>query len=191
VDQENIETIRVWSTPRNVLEFIYFMGLVGYYIIFIVGFSKISHPITSLKNKGIKFEWTTKCEENFNSLKELLTSAPILKIVDPNENFVVSTDACKEGLGRLLTQNRYVVSYESRNIKEHERNYDTHDLELASTIHALNIWRHYLMGKRFELRTYHNGLKCLFEQPTLNARKTRWLDFLSEYDFNIKHIKGK
>jgi hypothetical protein len=104
-------------------------------------------------------------------LKELLTSAPILKIVDPNENFVVCTDACKEGLGGVLTQNGHVISYESRNIKEHERNYATHDLELVAIVHALNMWRHYLMGKKFELRTDHSGLKYLFEQPTLNARK--------------------
>jgi hypothetical protein len=75
------------------------MGLVGYYKRFIVGFSKISHPITCLQNKGTKFEWTLKCENNFNLLKELITSAPVLKIADPNECFVVCTDTCKEGLG--------------------------------------------------------------------------------------------
>ena len=101
---ENIEAIRGWPTPRNVSEVRNFMGLAGYYRRFIVGFFKIIHPITSLQKNGIKFEWTTKCEEKFNSFKELLTSAPILKIVDPNENFVVCTDACKEGLGGVLTQ---------------------------------------------------------------------------------------
>jgi hypothetical protein len=85
------------------------MGLFGYYRRFITGFSKISHPITSLQNKGIKFEWTTKCEENFNMLKELLTSAPILNIVDPNGIFGVCTDACKEVLGGILTQNGHVL----------------------------------------------------------------------------------
>jgi hypothetical protein len=93
------------------------MGLVGYYRRFIAGFSKISHPITSLKNKGIIFEWRSECEENFNLLKELLTSAPILKIVDPNESFLVCTEACKEGLGGVLTQNGHVIDYESRNLK--------------------------------------------------------------------------
>jgi hypothetical protein len=114
-----------------------------------------------------------------------------LKIAYPNENFLVCTDACKEGLGEVLTQNGYVFSYESRNLKEHERNYATHDLDLASIVHVLNMWRNYLMGKRFELRTYHSGLKYIFEQPTLNAMQIRWLDFLSEYEFDIKHIKGK
>jgi hypothetical protein len=124
-----------------------FYGITRYYRRFIAGFSKISHPITSLQKKGIKFEWTVECEENFNLLKELLTSAPILNIVDPNENFVVCTDACKEGLGGVLTQNGHVIGYESKKLKEHERNYATHDLELASIVHALKMWRHYLMGK--------------------------------------------
>jgi hypothetical protein len=147
-----------------------FMGLARYYRRFIVGFSIISHPITSLQKKGIKFECKTECEEKFNFLKELLTSAPILKITDPNENFVMCTDACEEGLGGVLTQNGHVIGYESKNIKEHERNYSTHDLELASIVHALKIWSHYRMGKRFEFRTNHNGLKYIFEHPTLNVK---------------------
>jgi hypothetical protein len=117
VDLENIEAIRGWLAPRNVSEIRYFMGLVGYYRIFIVRFSKITHLVTSLQNKVIKFNWTIECEENFNLLKELLTSAPILNIVDPNENFLVCTNACKERNGRFLTQNGHVISYESINIK--------------------------------------------------------------------------
>jgi hypothetical protein len=191
VDPEKIEAIRGWPMPRNVTEVRSFMGLVCYYQRFIKGFSKIASPITSLQKKGVKFEWTSKCEERFQQLKDILTSAPILKIADLDEDFVVCTDACKEGLGGVLTQKDHVVCYESRKLKEHERNYATHDLELATIVHALKMWRHYLMGRKFELRTDHCGLKHLFGQPTLNARQTRWLEFLSEYDFEIKHIKGK
>jgi hypothetical protein len=104
------------------------MGLSGYYMRFIAGFSNIAHPITSLQNNGIKFEGTSKCEDNFNLLKELLTSTPILNIADPKENFLVCTDACKEGLGGVLTQNGHVTVYESKKLKEHERSYATHDL---------------------------------------------------------------
>jgi hypothetical protein len=139
----------------------------------------------------VKFQWTLDREKSFQHLKQLLTSASILRIADPNEDFIVCTDACKEGLGGVLSQNGFVICYESRNLKEHERHYATHDLELAAIVHALRKWRHYLMGKRFELRTNHNGLKYLFDQPTLNARQRRWLEFLTEYDFDINHIKGK
>jgi hypothetical protein len=155
------------------------------------GFSRIAHPITSLQRKEKKFQWTEDCERSFQQLKQLLTSAPIQRIADPNEDFVVCTDACKEGLGGVLGHNGFVICYESRKLKEHEKNYATHDLELEAIVHALKKWRHYLMGRRFELRTDHNGLKYLFDQPTLNARQSRWLEFLCEYDFDIRHIKGK
>ena len=84
-----------------------------------------------------------------------------------------------------------MICYESRKLKGNEKNHATHDLELVAIVHALNMWRHYLMGRRFELRTYHCGMKYLFDQPTLNARQVRWLEFLCEFDFEIKHIKGK
>jgi hypothetical protein len=139
----------------------------------------------------VKFEWTSKCAEIFQQHKDILTCAPILKIVDPDEYFVVCIDACKEDLGGVLTQEDHVVCYESRKLKEHERNYVTHDLELATIVHVLKVWRHYPAERKFELRTDHYGLKHLFGKPTLNVGKTRWLEFLSEYDFEIKYIKGK
>jgi hypothetical protein len=191
VDLEKVQAIREWTAPRNVAEVRSFMGLAGYYRRFIAGFSRIVHAITSLQRKEKKFQWTDECERSFQQLKQLLTSAPILKIADPDKDYVVCTDACKEGLGGVLSQEGFVVCYESWKLKEHEKNYATHDLELASIVHALRKWRHYLMGKKFELRTDHNGLKYLFDQPTLNARQIRWLEFLCEYDFDIKHIKGK
>jgi hypothetical protein len=97
VDPEKIEAIRGWPVPRNVTEVRYFMGLVGYYRRFIKGFSKIASPITSLQKKGVKFEWTPKCEESFQQLKDILTSAPILKIADPNEDFVVCMMHARKG----------------------------------------------------------------------------------------------
>jgi hypothetical protein len=103
-------------------------------------------------------------------LKQLLTSALILRIADPNEYFIVCTYACKEGLGGFLVHNGFVICYESKKLKEHEKNYASHDLQLESIVHTLKKWRHYLMGRRFELRTDHNGLKYLFDQQTLNAR---------------------
>jgi hypothetical protein len=84
-----------------------------------------------------------------------------------------------------------VVCYESKKLKEHERNYATHDLELTSIIHALKMWRHCIMVRKFEKWTDHHGLKHLFGQPTLNARQTKWMELFSEYDLEIKHIKDK
>jgi hypothetical protein len=116
---------------------------------------------------------------------------PVLKIADPNDDFLVCIDACKEGLGGVLMQEGRVIFYTSRKLNEHEINYVTHDLELDAIVHALKMWRHYLLGRRFVLMTDHCGLRHLFDQPKLNARQVRWMDLLSEFDFEIKHIKGK
>jgi hypothetical protein len=190
LDLEKIEAIKGWTTPMNMTEVRSFMGLAGYYKRFIAGFSRIAHPITSLQRKGKKFQWTKECEKSFQQLKQLLTSAPIMKITDPNEYFMVCIDACQKGLDGVLSHNGFVICFKSKKLKEHERLYATHGLELASIVHTLNKWRSYLMGKRFELRTDHNDLKYLFDRPTLNSRKSRWLEFLCEYNFDIKHIKG-
>ena len=100
--------------------------------------------MTALRNKASNFLWTAKCEESFQKLKHILMTAPVLRIADTDGDFVVCMDARKEGLGGVLLQNDHMICYESWNLKEHEKNYPTHDLELSSIIHALRIWRHYL-----------------------------------------------
>jgi hypothetical protein len=84
-----------------------------------------------------------------------------------------------------------VISYESIKLNDNEVNYVTYDMELDSIMHALKMWRHYLLGIKFVLMTYHSGLRYLFDQPKLNLRQDRWMDLLCEFDFEIKHIKGK
>jgi hypothetical protein len=101
----------------------------------------------------VNVHWTLDCEKSSQHLKQLLTSAPILRITDPNEDFIVCIDAYKEGISGVLSQNGLFICYESRKLKEHERHYATHDLELVVIVNALRKWRHYVMGKRFELRT--------------------------------------
>jgi hypothetical protein len=103
----------------------------------------------------------------------------------------VCTNACKEGLGGVLMQEGSVICYESQKLNEHEVNYVTHDLELTAIVHALKMWRHYLLGRKFVLMTDHCGLRYFFDQPKLNARQARWMALLSKFDFEIKNIKGK
>lgn len=134
------------------------------------GFSRITHPITSLQRKGKKFVWSEQCEIAFQTLKVRLTSAPILVVHDPSRDFVVCTDASLEGIGVVLIQEGHVIAYESRKLKDHELNYPTHDLELAIVVHALTRWRHFLLGHRFELHMDHRSLQYIFTQPNLNAR---------------------
>jgi hypothetical protein len=167
------------------------MGITRYYHRFIEGFYKIAYPITSLQKKGTKFNWSQKCQDNFNKLKELLTTSSILRVADPDKDFIVCMDPSKEGLGGFLTQEGNVICYESQKVKDHERHYVTHELELAVVIHALNMWRHYIMDRKFLLLTDNSGVKFLFSQLDLNTRQARWLAFLSKFDFEVRHIKGK
>jgi hypothetical protein len=115
----------------------------------------------------------------------------VLKIVDPTNDFLVCIDSYKEGLKGVLMQEGCVFCYRSRKLNEHEINYVTHDLELASIVHDLKMWRHYLLGRRYVIMIDHCGLRHLFDQPKLNSRQARWMALLSEFDFEIKHIKGK
>eukprot|EP00253_Pinus_taeda_P012980 PITA_12980 len=191
VDPEKIKNIMEWPTPKDVADIRSFMGLAGYYWRFVEGFSRVAYPITSLQKKGKVFKWTTDCQRSFEQLKHLLTTAPVLCVADPEKEYVVCTDASKEGVGGVLMQEGKVIAYESRKLKEHEQKYSAYDLELTAVIHALKMWRHYLVGRKFLLMTDHHSLTSYFSQPTLNARQTRWVDFLGNFDFEIKHLKGK
>ena len=191
VDPHKIEAVIKWKQPSNVSEIRSFLGLAGYYRRFVKGFSKIAAPLTNLTQKNIKFMWDDKCQQSFQELKKKLTSAPILVIPSGGEGFVVYSDASLQGLGCVLIQNERVVAYASRQLKPHEKNYPTHDLELAAIISALKIWRHYLYGQTFEIFTDHKSLKYIFTQKDLNMRQRRWLDFLKDYDFNINYHPGK
>ena len=148
-------------------------------------------PLTQLTCKGKAFIWDIDCEESFDELKKRLTTAPILVLPDPNEPFVVYCDASHMGLGGVLMQEGKVVAYASRQLRIHEKNYPTHDLELAAVVFVLKIWRHYLYGARFEVFSDHKSLKYLFDQKELNMRQRRWLEFLKDYDFSLNYHPGK
>ena len=167
------------------------MGLAGYYRKFVDGFSKIASPLTNLTRKNVKFQWTDLCERSFMELKQKLISAPILAIPTNSGRFVVYSDASKCGLGCVLMQNGKVIAYASRQLKDYEKNYPTHDLELAAVVFALKIWRHYLYGERCEIYTDHKSLKYFFTQKELNMRQRRWLELVKDYDCVINYHPGK
>ncbi|XP_057774999.1 uncharacterized mitochondrial protein AtMg00860-like [Salvia miltiorrhiza] len=139
VDLAKVEAVKEWKTPTNAHEIRSFLGLAGYYRRFIEGFSKLARPMTQLLKKGTQYKWSEDCERSFQELKTRLTTAPVLAIPDENMSFVVYTDASKLGLGCVLLQDRKVIAYTSHQLKPHEINYPTHDLELATVVHALKI----------------------------------------------------
>jgi hypothetical protein len=158
----------------NALEIRSFLGLAGYYRRFIKDFSKIAKPMTRLLEKNKDFDWTEKCKANFEELKKRLTSAPMLILPDITKKLDIYCDASRQGLGFVLMQDGKVVTYASRQLRKHEENYPTHDLELDTVVHALKIWRHYLIGHQCEIYSDHKSLKYIFTQNDLNLRQRRW-----------------
>ncbi|GJU54884.1 putative reverse transcriptase domain-containing protein [Tanacetum coccineum] len=142
VDPAKIESIKDWASPKTPTEIRQFLGLAGYYRRFIEGFSKIAKSMTKLTQKGIKFDWGEKEENAFQLIKQKLCSAPILALPEGSKDFVVYCDASHKGLGAVLMQREKVIAYASRQLKVHEKNYTTHDLELGSELNMRQ--RHWL-----------------------------------------------
>ncbi|GKB44665.1 putative reverse transcriptase domain-containing protein [Tanacetum coccineum] len=161
------------------------------YAKFIEGFSKIAKLMMKLTQKGIKFDKGEKEENAFQLIKQKLCSAPILALPEGSEDFVVYCDASHKGLGDVLMQREKVIAYASRQLKVHEKNYTTHDLELGSVVFALKIWRYYLYETRCTMFTDHKSLQHILDQKELNMRQRRWLELLSDYDCDIRYHPGK
>ena len=123
----------------------------------------------------VKFEWDDNCEQNFQQLKYCLTHTPILVLPDDMGNFEIYSDASLNGLGCVLMQHGRVIANASRQLKPHEMNYPTHDLELPAIVFALKIWRHYLYGEKYKIFTNHKSLQYLFTQRDFNLRQRRWI----------------
>ena len=139
VDPEKVKAVMSWERPKSIFEIHNFLGLAGYYRRFIEDFSRLVAPMTRLTRKEVKFEWNDQCEKAFQELKRRLTSAPILIVPERGQVYTVYCDASKDGLGCVLMQFRKVVAYGSRQLKNHERNYPTHDMELAAIVFTLKI----------------------------------------------------
>ena len=147
VDSKKVEAIMSWERPKSVFEIRSFFGLTGYYRRFIEDFSRLAAPMMRLTQKEVKFEWNDLCEKAFQELKRRLTTTPILIVLERGHRYIVHCDASKDRLRCVLMQSRRVVAYGSRQLKNHEWNYPTHDMKLLAIVFALKIWRHYLYGE--------------------------------------------
>jgi hypothetical protein len=162
VDPAKVKEIMEWRVPTTVTEIRSFLGLAGYYRRFIEGFSKIAKPMTSLLEKGREFKWDEKCQDSFDQLKKRLMSPPVLVMPDLQKWFDIYCDACGQDLGCVLMQEGHVIAYASRQLQKHELNYPTQDLKLVAVVHALKIWRHYVMGTKCQVYTDYKSLKYIF-----------------------------
>nr|GEU36736.1 putative reverse transcriptase domain-containing protein [Tanacetum cinerariifolium] len=191
VDSAKIESIKDWASPKTPMKICQFLGLAGYYRRFIKGFLKIAKSMTKLTQKGINFDWGENGENAFQLIKQMLCSAPILALPKGSKDFVVYCDASHKGLGIVLMQREKVIAYASRQLKIHEKDYTTDDLELGSVVFTLKIWRHYLYGTKCTMFTDHKSLQHIHDQKELNMRQRCWLELLSDYDCDIRYHPGK
>jgi hypothetical protein len=191
VDPSKVQEVLDWKFPRSVTQIHSFLGLAGYYRRFIPNFSKIAKPMTKLLEKEAKFKWSPQCEEAFLTLKQLLTTVPVLAQPDSEKPVYVYYDVSDTGIGGVLMQEGCAIAYASRQLRRHEEHLPTHDLELLAVIHALKVWRHYLLGNLVHMYTDHKSLKYLFTQPDLNMRQQRWLELIKDYELEVHYHLGK
>jgi hypothetical protein len=191
VDQGKVKDVLNWMPPTTASEIQSFLGLAGYYRRFIKDFSKLAKHMTKLLEKNKAFEWPPECQASFEELRKRLTSAPVLVLPDLTKKFDIYCDSSCRGLRCVLMQEGQVVCYASHQLRKHEENYPTHDLELSTVVHALKIWRHYLIGHRCEIYNDHKSLKYIFTQNDLNLRQRRWLSLIKDYDIGINYQAGK
>ncbi|XP_031375623.1 uncharacterized protein LOC116190098 [Punica granatum] len=189
VDEEKVKAIREWPTPTTIAEVRSFHGLAGFYRRFVRNFSTIAAPLTEIIKKEVGFRWGKEQENAFNTLKEKLSSAPLLILPDFSKPFEIECDASGIGIGAVLMQEKRPIAYFSEKLNGAALNYSTYDKELYALVRALETWQHYLWSKEFIIHTDHESLKHLKGQSKLNRRHTRWIEFIEMFPYVIQYKK--
>jgi len=193
---DKIRAIQNFPIPKTTRDIKSFIGLAGYYRKFIQNFAKITKPLTSCLRKNSKIEHTNEFINSVNKIKDILTNRPILQYPDFYKPFIVTTDASNFALGAVLSQKNdkgqdLPISYISRTLNQSETNYSTIEKELLGIVWACKMFRPYLYGNKFTLKTDHKPLTWLFSLKDPQSKLVRWRLKLEEYDYEIEYIKGK
>ncbi|KAH0725404.1 hypothetical protein KY284_001269 [Solanum tuberosum] len=191
VDLKKTDAVKSLPRPVTASDIRSFLGLAGYYSRFVEGFSSIASPLTTLTQNKAKFLSSEACEKSIQELKDRLTSALVLTLSEGRNCFVVYCDASKVGLGCVIIKNGKVITYASRQLKVHEKNYPTHDLKLAAIGFSLKIWRHYLYDVQVDVFTEHKSLQYVFSQKDPNICQRIWLELLKNYDTRVLYHPNK
>lgn len=196
-DPAKLAAVREWPRPSNVSEVRSFLGLATYYKKFLANFSEVVQPLTDLTRKNVIFQWSEECESSFNLLREQLTSAPVLSYPseDPEDQFVIDTDASDRGMGAVLSQVRqgteHVIAYASKSLSSSQRNYCATYRELLAVVEFVPYFKHFLLGRNFLIRTDHSSLRWLHRFKEADGLVGRWLAVLANYTYEIQHRDGK
>jgi len=195
VDPSKVEDVAAWPVPERLTEVRAFLGLCSYYRRFIRSFSAIAAPLFALTKKGRVFDWTDECQDSFVRLKVALTTAPVLTLPKNEGIYVLDCDASDVGIGAVLSQRvegeERVIAYGSRLLSTAEVKYCITRKELLAIVYFVKYYRQYLLGRKFELRTDHAALRWLWKTPEPIGQQGRWLERLSEYEFEIIHRLGR
>ena len=205
VDPRKVQSILEWATPTSCTEVRRFTGLANYYRRFVEGYAEVAAPLTALGSPTAKFTWSSAAQASFDALKVALSTAPVLRTFDPSRRAVLTTDASGLAVAAILTQpdddgHQHPVAYESRKLTVAERNYPAHVLELLAVVHALRVFKHYLLGSGaprppgcgsdFDLRTDNQAITWLKTNKNLNKMYVRWLDEIEDFRFDVAHLPG-
>ncbi|MCG8075029.1 MAG: reverse transcriptase, partial [Candidatus Thiodiazotropha taylori] len=194
-DPDKIKAVREWPIPVNLTELRSFLGLCSYYRRFISGFSMIAKPLYRLTEKEQSFLWSDECDESFRTLKKKLTGAPVLAYPDFSEAFILDTDASDSNIGAVLSQiqngTERVICYGSRSLSKAEKKYCVTRTELLALVYFVKYYRHYLLGRKFTVRTDHNSLRWMLKTKNPEGQLARWIDTLSSFQFEVQHRPGR
>ena len=192
-DKQKVVAVEEWPTPQNAVEVRKFIGLASYYRHYILHFSDIAKPLYQLIQKDTTFTWTDEHAHAFKTLKEKLVQAPILayhQFDKASPPFVLQTDASSVGMGVVLEQNGHVIAYASRSLNKAEQQYSVIQKDCLAAVFAMKQFRHYLLGRNFQLLTDHSPLQWLSSQK-MEGLLCRWALAMQECDFTIKYRKGQ
>ena len=191
---DNVQKLCDWPVPKTQKQVRAFLGLGNYYRRFVKDYSKLVKPLTELLHKNAPLIWSNKCQESFEKLKAVLTGPEVMAYPRKEGEFVLDTDACGVSIGCVLSQIQdgveRVIAYGSRTLTRCEQNFCVTDRELLAVKHFVELYKHYLLGRRFTVRSDHQALVWLFSLKEPKDRIARWLESLSAFDFSVEYRQG-